>query len=189
MQVRRAESCCEWITPRSTRPESSCFEASGISTGARANRTSGSSIVRKTFSDRAELRGCTAAPRSKAARLTVNISTKTFLPTGGRRSGVAAAAVWLDFDIRAERRRAAPARSDSGTPRETIADHQLSLRQKPFPASHQQHVRPDVSPGGFWPVTVRDCMVVGYVLLREWSSIPGLGYLIRHFPRLWKKRR
>jgi GT2 family glycosyltransferase len=41
----------------------------------------------------------------------------------------------------------------------------------------------------FWPVTVRDCMVVGYVLLREWSSIPALGYVIRHFPRLWKKRR
>jgi len=41
----------------------------------------------------------------------------------------------------------------------------------------------------FWPVTLRDCMVVGYVLAREWSSLPALIYVIRHFPRLWKKRR
>jgi len=40
-----------------------------------------------------------------------------------------------------------------------------------------------------WPVTLRDCMVVGYVLVREWSSIPALLYVIRHFPRLWRKRR
>jgi GT2 family glycosyltransferase len=40
----------------------------------------------------------------------------------------------------------------------------------------------------FWPVTLRDCMVVGYVFVREWSSVPALLYVIRHFPRLWKKR-
>jgi GT2 family glycosyltransferase len=41
----------------------------------------------------------------------------------------------------------------------------------------------------FWQVTLRDCLVVGYVFVREWSSIPALTYVIRHFPRLWKKRR
>ncbi len=40
----------------------------------------------------------------------------------------------------------------------------------------------------FWPITIRDTVVVGYVLLREWSSIAGLFYPIRHFPRLWRKR-
>ncbi len=40
----------------------------------------------------------------------------------------------------------------------------------------------------FWPVLVRDAMVVGFVLIREWSSIPALTYVIRHFRRLWKKR-
>jgi GT2 family glycosyltransferase len=41
----------------------------------------------------------------------------------------------------------------------------------------------------FWQITKRDAMVVGYVLLREWSSIPALFYLLRHLPRLLRKRR
>lgn len=41
----------------------------------------------------------------------------------------------------------------------------------------------------FWPITQRDLAVVGYVLLREWSSIPALLYIARNFPRLWKKRK
>ena len=41
----------------------------------------------------------------------------------------------------------------------------------------------------FWSATFRDAAVVGYVLLREWSSIPGLFYIIRHLPRLLRKRR
>jgi GT2 family glycosyltransferase len=41
----------------------------------------------------------------------------------------------------------------------------------------------------FWRITVRDAAVVGYVLLREWSSIPGLFYIIRHVPKLLRKRR
>jgi len=40
-----------------------------------------------------------------------------------------------------------------------------------------------------WPITRRDLAVVGYVLAREWSSIPGLVYPILHFPRLLRKRR
>lgn len=41
----------------------------------------------------------------------------------------------------------------------------------------------------FWPITLRDAAVAGYVLLREWSSIPAFFYLIRHLPRLFRKRR
>jgi GT2 family glycosyltransferase len=41
----------------------------------------------------------------------------------------------------------------------------------------------------FWRITVRDAAVVGYVLVREWRSIGALFYLIRHLPRLWRKRR
>jgi GT2 family glycosyltransferase len=40
----------------------------------------------------------------------------------------------------------------------------------------------------FWRITVRDAAVIGYVLLREWSSIGALIYVIQEFPRLWKKR-
>jgi GT2 family glycosyltransferase len=41
----------------------------------------------------------------------------------------------------------------------------------------------------FLHITLRDISVVGYVLVREWKSIGALGYVVRHFPRLWKKRR
>lgn len=41
----------------------------------------------------------------------------------------------------------------------------------------------------FWPITKRDAAVVGYVFLREWSSIPAVFYVIRHLPRLLRKRR
>ena len=40
----------------------------------------------------------------------------------------------------------------------------------------------------FWPILSRDLMVGGYVLIREWSSMPAFFYVMRHFPRLWKKR-
>jgi len=40
----------------------------------------------------------------------------------------------------------------------------------------------------FWKITARDSTVVGYVFLREWSSIPALFYLARHLPRLLRKR-
>lgn len=39
------------------------------------------------------------------------------------------------------------------------------------------------------PVTVRDMAVVGYTLVREWSSLPALFFVARHFRRLWAKRR
>lgn len=41
----------------------------------------------------------------------------------------------------------------------------------------------------FWPVTSRDLVVVGFVFLREWSSIPAFLYIIRNFRRLLQKRR
>jgi len=41
----------------------------------------------------------------------------------------------------------------------------------------------------FLQISMRDAAVVGYVLLREWTSVGALLYVIRHFPRLWKKRR
>src|SRR2546430_5993488 len=41
----------------------------------------------------------------------------------------------------------------------------------------------------FWPITKRDLVVIGFVLLREWSSLPAVFYIVRHFPRLLKKRR
>jgi GT2 family glycosyltransferase len=40
----------------------------------------------------------------------------------------------------------------------------------------------------FWSITKRDAAVIGYVLLREWSSIPALFYIGRHLPRLLRKR-
>ena len=35
----------------------------------------------------------------------------------------------------------------------------------------------------------RDVAVIGYVFLREWTSLPGLFYVIRHLPRLLRKRK
>lgn len=40
-----------------------------------------------------------------------------------------------------------------------------------------------------WPTMVRDLQVVGYVLLREHTSIRGLVDVIRLTPRMWRKRR
>lgn len=41
----------------------------------------------------------------------------------------------------------------------------------------------------FIPLLVRDCAVLGYVLLVEHGSLPGLGYVLRHFPRRWQRRK
>jgi hypothetical protein len=40
----------------------------------------------------------------------------------------------------------------------------------------------------FWLITKRDLAVVGYVFLREWSSIPAFFYILFHLPRLLRKR-
>jgi GT2 family glycosyltransferase len=40
-----------------------------------------------------------------------------------------------------------------------------------------------------WPTLRRDAMVVGYVLLREHSSIPGLLDVLRLLPSMWRKRK
>jgi len=41
----------------------------------------------------------------------------------------------------------------------------------------------------FWPITRRDAAVIGFVFLREWSSIPGLFFVLGSLPRLLRKRR
>ena len=41
----------------------------------------------------------------------------------------------------------------------------------------------------FWQITRRDLAVIGYVLVREWSSIPALWYVGKNLPRLLRKRR
>ncbi len=41
----------------------------------------------------------------------------------------------------------------------------------------------------FRQITKRDLAVIGYVFLCEWSSIPALFYVLRHLPRLLRKRR
>jgi len=40
----------------------------------------------------------------------------------------------------------------------------------------------------FWPITKRDLAVFGYVLLREWSSIPAFFFIAANLPRLLRKR-
>ncbi len=40
-----------------------------------------------------------------------------------------------------------------------------------------------------WPITKRDLAVIGYVFLREWSSIPALWYVLKNIPKLRRKRR
>jgi GT2 family glycosyltransferase len=40
-----------------------------------------------------------------------------------------------------------------------------------------------------WQITRRDFAVFGYVLLREWSSIPAFWYILKNLPRLRRKRR
>ena len=41
----------------------------------------------------------------------------------------------------------------------------------------------------WWPITKRDAAVIGYVCLREWTSLGGLFYVIRNLPRLLRKRK
>jgi len=41
----------------------------------------------------------------------------------------------------------------------------------------------------FIRTTLRDVAVVGFVLLREWSSLPGLWFVIKNWKRIWGKRR
>ena len=40
-----------------------------------------------------------------------------------------------------------------------------------------------------WPITLRDLAVIGYVILQERSSFPGLLFVLGNLPRLWQKRR
>jgi len=41
----------------------------------------------------------------------------------------------------------------------------------------------------FCAISLRDAAVIGYVFLREWSSLGALFYVLRHLPRLWRKRK
>ena len=40
----------------------------------------------------------------------------------------------------------------------------------------------------FWQITRRDLAVIGYVFVREWSSLPALWYVGKNLPRLLRKR-
>ncbi|MDM7994246.1 MAG: glycosyltransferase family 2 protein [Acidobacteriota bacterium] len=41
----------------------------------------------------------------------------------------------------------------------------------------------------FLPITLRDLGILAYVLVREWTSIPGIFLIIRAFPRAWALRK
>ncbi len=42
----------------------------------------------------------------------------------------------------------------------------------------------------FWlPITLRDMVVIGGCLLREWRSLPAFFLVVRMWPRAWRKRR
>ncbi len=41
----------------------------------------------------------------------------------------------------------------------------------------------------FVPITLRDAAAVAYVLLREWSSLPGIALLYHNLPRAWALRK
>jgi GT2 family glycosyltransferase len=51
------------------------------------------------------------------------------------------------------------------------------------------NITPSLYRRDFWRISARDASVIGYVLIREWRSIPALWYVIRNFRRLWRKRR
>jgi GT2 family glycosyltransferase len=41
----------------------------------------------------------------------------------------------------------------------------------------------------FFPITLRDAAAIVYVLVREWSSLPGIILLLKAFPRAWEARK
>ncbi len=41
----------------------------------------------------------------------------------------------------------------------------------------------------FLPITLRDIGILGYVLIREWSSLPGIPLILRAIPRSWARRK
>ena len=51
------------------------------------------------------------------------------------------------------------------------------------------NMTPELYKRDFWQITRRDLAVIGYVFLREWSSIPGLWYIVTNLPRLLQKRK
>jgi GT2 family glycosyltransferase len=51
------------------------------------------------------------------------------------------------------------------------------------------NMTPDLYKRDFWQITRRDLAVVGYVFLREWSSLPALSYIVTNLPRLLLKRK
>ncbi len=55
------------------------------------------------------------------------------------------------------------------------------LRLKNQTASNLRHT--------WLPALLRDTGVIGYMLLREWSSLPALAEVLRLWPRTWRKRR
>lgn len=86
------------------------------------------------------------------------------------------ARAWHGRRVTPERREALPADLNRYSVR-----NRFLLRIKNQPVGHALRF--------LLPALVRDAQVVGYVLLREWSSIPGLVDVIRLLPRMLRKRR
>jgi GT2 family glycosyltransferase len=75
-----------------------------------------------------------------------------------------------------ERRGALPAEINRWSVR-----NRFLLRIKNQPAGHAWRF--------LLPALARDLQVVGYVALREWSSLRGLAEVVQLLPRMWRKRR
>jgi GT2 family glycosyltransferase len=52
-----------------------------------------------------------------------------------------------------------------------------------------KNITPAVYRRVFWPTTLRDIGIAGYVLLRERSSLPGLIFILKNWKRTWAKRK
>jgi GT2 family glycosyltransferase len=52
-----------------------------------------------------------------------------------------------------------------------------------------KNTTPDLYLRFLLPITLRDMVVIGGCLLREWSSLPAFAMLIRLLPQAWRKRR
>jgi GT2 family glycosyltransferase len=52
-----------------------------------------------------------------------------------------------------------------------------------------KNITPDLYRRCWFPITLRDMVVIGGCLLHEWSSLPAFSMVIKLWPRAWRKRR
>ena len=91
--------------------------------------------------------------------------------------------IYVPAAVAQHRRRVTPERR-SGLPKE-INYHGVKNRF----LLRLNNITVDLYRRDFWRITKRDLAVIGYTLLREWSSLPAFFYLLRNLPRLFEKRR